>query len=104
MSVTDNNFAGKVVEKKRQKLALPPLYKVLLHNDDYTTMDFVIIILERVFNKDSEEAGQIMLNVHQHGLGIAGVYPLDIAETKIILVHDMAKKNEYPLKCSLEKE
>ena len=81
----------------------PSLFKVLLHNDDYTTMDFVIMILGTVFNKDTTEATRIMLNIHHQGVGIAGVYTKEIGETKISIVHDMARKNQYPLKCSLEK-
>lgn len=104
MSLHDKSHEGWVITEKRQKVAKPPLYKVLLHNDDYTTMDFVVLVLETVFHKSSLEAGKIMLNVHQKGIGVAGVYPRDIAETKVVLVHDMARKNEYPLKCSIEKE
>ncbi len=81
----------------------PPLYKVLLHNDDYTTMDFVIMILEYVFKKDAGEAARIMLNVHHQGVGVAGVYTREIGETKMAIVHSMARKHQYPLKCSLEK-
>ena len=87
----------------KEELKEPFLYKVLLHNDDYTTMDFVIMILETVFNKDTTEATRIMLNVHNQGVGIAGVYTREVGETKISIVHHMAKKNQYPLKCSLEK-
>jgi ATP-dependent Clp protease adaptor protein ClpS len=89
--------------RDKEELQEPSLYKVLLHNDDYTTMDFVIMILETVFKKDMPEATRIMLNVHNQGVGIAGVYTREIAETKICIVHDMARKNQYPLKCSLEK-
>lgn len=81
----------------------PSLYKVLLHNDDYTTMDFVIMILGTVFNKEITEATRIMLNVHNQGVGTAGVYTREVGETKISVVHNMARKNQYPLKCSLEK-
>lgn len=79
------------------------MYKVLLHNDDYTTMDFVIMILETVFSKDTTEATRIMLNVHNQGVGIAGVYTREVGESKIAVVHGMARKNQYPLKCSLER-
>ena len=91
-----------VIEEKEQ-VEEPPLYKVLLHNDDYTAMDFVIMVLEGVFHKSTSEATRIMLNVHQQGIGIAGIYTREIAETKINIVHDMARKNEYPLHCSMEK-
>jgi len=91
--------------RKREKTELqePPLYKVLLHNDDYTTMDFVVMILETVFHKDTSEATRIMLNIHHQGLGIAGVYTREIGETKVAIVHDMARNKQFPLKCSLEK-
>ena len=82
----------------------PPRYRVLLHNDDYTTMDFVVMILQSVFNKDTEEATRIMLNVHQQGVGIAGVYTREIGETKVTIVHRLAKKYQFPLKCTLEKD
>lgn len=102
MSITDNERKGGVATKPENRVEEPPLFKVLLHNDDYTTMDFVIEILEGVFHKASEEATRIMLNVHQQGIGVAGVYSRDIAETKVAMVHDLARKNEHPLKCSLE--
>jgi len=94
---------GSVVTERKQQTKRPSMYKVLLHNDDYTTMDFVVMVLETVFHKSAEEATLIMLNVHEQGVGVAGVYPRDVAETKVILVHDLARKNEYPLKCSVEK-
>jgi len=89
--------------QEKEEVKEPSLYKVLLHNDDYTTMDFVVMVLETVFNKDATEATRIMLNVHNQGVGIAGVYTREVGETKIAVVHDMARKNQYPLKCSLEK-
>lgn len=94
---------GAVVVEKRQQTKKPSMYKVLLHNDDYTTMDFVVMVLETVFHKGRTEANLIMLNVHQQGVGMAGIYPRDVAETKVVLVHDLARKNEYPLRCSMEK-
>ncbi len=103
MGLPYKDFQDSVVTEKRQKTKKPSLYKVLLHNDDYTTMDFVIMVLETVFQKNSVEANKIMLNVHQQGVGVAGIYPRDIAETKVILVHDLARKNEFPLRCSIEK-
>ena len=81
---------------------MPP-WKVLLHNDDYTSMEFVVTILERVFHKSTPEATRIMLNVHQQGIGLAGVFTREIAETKVTVVHDLARKNEFPLRCSMEK-
>ncbi len=79
------------------------MYKVLLHNDDYTTMDFVVMVLETVFGKNTDEATRIMLNVHNQGQGVAGIYTREIGETKVAVVHRMARKNQFPLKCSLEK-
>lgn len=79
------------------------MYKVLLHNDDYTTMDFVVMVLELVFHKDKTEANRVMMNVHHRGVGIAGIFSRDVAETKIAIVHELAHRNEFPLKCSLEK-
>ena len=103
MSGPDRQSEGWVVTQKRKKIAEPPLYKVLLHNDDYTTMEFVILILERVFQKTTAEATRIMLNVHTQGIGVAGVYPREIAEMKVAAVLDLARKNEYPLLCTMEK-
>ncbi|MBI5556948.1 MAG: ATP-dependent Clp protease adapter ClpS [Deltaproteobacteria bacterium] len=102
MSVPDKKTAGGVLAEEKQKVLEPPLFKVLLHNDDYTTMDFVIMILETVFHKDTGEATRIMLNVHQQGVGLAGIYTREIADTKIHIVHDLARRNEFPLKCSME--
>ena len=82
----------------------PPMYKVLLHNDDYTTMEFVVEILMLVFNKTPEAAVRIMLNVHQKGVGICGVYTFEVSETKVNTVHSLARENGFPLKCSMEKE
>ncbi len=97
------SIQDEILTRKKEELQEPPLYKVILHNDDYTTMDFVVMILETVFGKDSAEATRIMLNVHHQGQGIAGIYTREIGETKIAVVHRMARKNQYPLKCSLEK-
>jgi len=98
-----NNTAEVVKERGRTGTDEPSLYKVLLHNDNYTSMDFVVIILEKVFGKSTAQATRIMLQVHHDGVGVAGVYTREIAETKISLVHDLARKNEFPLKCTLEK-
>ncbi len=103
MSNTYQDQEGLVVTEKHQKLEEPSLYKVLLHNDDYTTMDFVVHILEVVFHKSHTESTTIMMSVHQKGIGVAGIYTREIAETKIATVHDMAQKNEFPLKSSMEK-
>jgi ATP-dependent Clp protease adaptor protein ClpS len=103
MSKKGRDFEGWVLSDEKTRVTEPPLYKVLLHNDDYTSMEFVVLLLEKIFHKSTAEATRIMLNVHQQGLGIAGVYLKEIAETKVAIVHDLAKKNEYPLKCSIEK-
>jgi ATP-dependent Clp protease adaptor protein ClpS len=92
------------ITKSKEKLEKPPLYKVLLHNDDYTTMEFVVFVLISVFNKSEEDAFVIMLKVHNEGIGIAGVYPYEIAETKAEKVMALARQNEYPLLCTVEEE
>ncbi len=90
--------------KERQEVKTPPLYKVFLINDDYTTMEFVVHVLESVFHKPPVEATQIMLHVHKHGRGLAGVYTRELAETKIETVHGLSRGNGFPLKCAMEKE
>ncbi|MGE4504308.1 MAG: ATP-dependent Clp protease adaptor ClpS [Desulfovibrionaceae bacterium] len=82
----------------------PRRYKVLLHNDDYTTMDFVVEVLVRIFRKSESEATIIMLAVHNEGVGLCGIYPFEVAETKVETVRAMAKNAGYPLRCSMEKE
>ena len=91
-------------ERTGQETQAPALFRVLLLNDDYTTMDFVVSILESVFHKPTVEAAQIMLNVHKSGIGLAGVYTREIAETKVALVLEQAVRNGFPLKCRMEKE
>jgi ATP-dependent Clp protease adaptor protein ClpS len=103
MSRRENDFEGWVIADEKTKVKEPRLYKVLLHNDDYTSMEFVVLLLEKVFNKSTAEATRIMLNIHQQGIGVAGVFHKEIAETKVAIVHDLAQKNEYPLRCSIEK-
>ena len=90
--------------KEKVKLRKPRLYKVLMHNDNYTTMDFVVVVLKNIFNKSENEAYEIMLKIHNNGVGVCGVYPYDIAVTKVEIVHYLAKKNNFPLKCSVEPE
>ncbi len=80
----------------------PRRFKVLLHNDDYTTMDFVIYVLKKVFNKTEGEAVQIMMKVHKNGIGVCGVYTKEVAETKVIMVKNLARKEGFPLKCTME--
>ncbi|HYE64141.1 MAG TPA: ATP-dependent Clp protease adaptor ClpS [Pyrinomonadaceae bacterium] len=84
------------------RLKKPPLYKVLIHNDHYTTMEFVVFILQTVFNKPESEAIRIMLKVHIEGVGLAGIYPYEIAEMKVEKVTQLAQANEYPLLCTIE--
>lgn len=82
----------------------PAMYRVLLHNDDYTTMDFVVAVLMGVFNKSLEEATRTMLSVHQSGIGVCGVFTFEVAETKVQMVHELARENGFPLKCTMERE
>lgn len=93
-----------VIEKSTEKTKTPSMYKVFLLNDDYTTMDFVVDVLETYFALSNVEATQVMLHVHRNGRGLAGVYTRDIAETKIAQVHTAAQNNGFPLKCEMEKE
>ena len=93
-----------VAIKTRPKVKKPSMYKVLMLNDDYTPMEFVVHILERVFSKNADEATQIMLHVHQKGVGVCGVYTYEVAETKVTQTMDLAKKHQHPLQCTLEKE
>lgn len=85
-----------------EELQEPRQFKVLLHNDDYTTMDFVIRVLRAVFNKSEPEAAQIMMNVHENGVGVCGIYSAELAETKVATVHSMARKEGFPLRSSME--
>jgi len=93
-----------VKEENRIKIKKPRMYKVIMHNDDYTTMEFVIKVLTEVFNKDAIEATKIMYDVHKKGIGIAGVYTYDIAKTKLNQAMDMAEKSGFPFKLSMEEE
>lgn len=92
----------RVREKSRSQTLQPPLFRVLMHNDDYTTMEFVVHVLEHVFRKSTVEANQIMINIHIKGIGMCGTYPFEIAETKVARVHSLAREAGYPLRCSLE--
>ena len=93
-----------VVVRTRPKTKKPSLYKVLMLNDDYTPMEFVVSVLERFFNKNHEEANRIMLHVHQRGVGVCGVFTYEIAETKVNQVMEFARRQQHPLQCTLEKE
>ena len=100
--IQDNIKRGLLLETK-PKTKKPSMYNVLLMNDDYTPMEFVVMVLEKIFNKKSEEATQIMLHVHKNGLGVCGTFTYEVAESKCKAVMDLAKKNEHPLQCTMEK-
>lgn len=102
MSVPDTYSDDEVALEKRVRVKLPRLYKVLLHNDDFTSMEFVVLVLVEIFHKNIEEATAIMLNVHNKGTGVAGIYTREICECKIDEVHDLAEENEFPLLCTME--
>jgi ATP-dependent Clp protease adaptor protein ClpS len=93
-----------VMLKTRTKTRKPAMYKVLLLNDDFTPMEFVIHVLERFFSKTKDEATEIMLHVHRRGVGLCGVFTYEVAETKVMQVMDFARANEQPLQCTMEKE
>jgi ATP-dependent Clp protease adaptor protein ClpS len=93
-----------VAAKPKPKPKKPSLYRVLMLNDDYTTMEFVIFVLEHVFGKSMEDATRIMLNIHQTGIGVCGVFTFEIAETKVYRVLDLARQHEHPLQCVMEKD
>ncbi len=93
-----------VITKTKPQTKRPSLYRVLLLNDDYTPMEFVVHVLERFFNKDHEAATRIMLHVHHHGIGECGVYTYEVAETKVTQVMDFARKHQHPLQCVMEKK
>jgi ATP-dependent Clp protease adaptor protein ClpS len=93
-----------VAVKSRPKTKKPSMYKVLMLNDDYTPMEFVIYVLESFFSMSHDEATQVMLHVHQKGVGVCGVFTYEIAETKVNQTMDLAQKNEHPLQCTIEKD
>lgn len=101
-----NNEDGQtgVIVRSRTKTKKPAMYKVLMLNDDYTPMEFVVLVLERFFAKNREEATRIMLHVHQRGVGICGVYTYEVAETKVTQTMEFARKHQHPLQCTLEKD
>ena len=99
----DNPETGLVV-KTRPRTKKPAMYKVLLLNDDYTPMDFVVQVLEQFFGKSHEEALQIMMHVHRRGVGLCGVYTFEVAETKVMQVLDFSRRHQHPLQCVMEKE
>ncbi len=104
MAGTDRRTDGEVLERTRQETKQPQLYKVLLLNDDYTTMDFVMEVLESIFNKQPAEAFRIMMAVHTQGKGLCGVYPHEVAETKVEAVAGRARENGFPLRAAMEPE
>jgi ATP-dependent Clp protease adaptor protein ClpS len=100
----ENGPGTAVITKTRPQTKRPNMYRVLLLNDDYTPMEFVVHVLERFFNKDREAATQIMLHVHHHGIGECGIYTYEVAETKVTQVMDFARKHHHPLQCVMEKK
>ena len=104
MNETDRQAGGEILERTRQETKKPELFKVLLLNDDYTTMDFVVDILESIFHKQPAEAFRIMMAVHTQGKGLCGVYPHEVAETKVAAVEDRARSNGFPLRAAMEPE
>ena len=102
----DSDDAGAgvgVATRTRAKAKKPSLYKVLMLNDDYTPMEFVVLVLKRFFRMDIEQATRVMLHVHQRGVGVCGIFPYEVAETKVNQVMDFARENQHPLQCTLEK-
>lgn len=99
----ESRFEEAPVAESEEKTEEPPLFKVLLHNDDYTTMDFVVQVLQSVFNMAADKAIQVMLNVHLTGIGVAGIYSFEIAEMKVERTTAMAREQEFPLLCTMEK-
>ena len=104
--ITENNHSDNQTllnEDVKQKIKKPSMYKVLMLNDDYTPMDFVVFLLKKIFGKSDSEATDIMLNIHKNGSGLCGYYSYEIAETKTLQVIKLAKANEHPLQCTMEK-
>ena len=100
----DRDSGTGLAVKSRAQTKKPAMYKVLMLNDDYTPMEFVVYVLEHFFNKPGDEATQIMLHVHQRGVGVCGVFTYEIAETKVSQVMDIARQNDHPLQCTIEKD
>ena len=99
----DNGQGAVVAERKTARTKPPSLYQVVMLNDDYTPMEFVVMVLQRFFRMDIEQATRVMLHVHQRGVGVCGVYTLEVAETKVTQVMDCAREHQHPLQCALEK-
>jgi ATP-dependent Clp protease adaptor protein ClpS len=104
MSDVERSTGGEVLERTRQETKKPELFKVLLINDDYTTMEFVVDVLETIFHKQPAEAYRIMMMVHTQGKGLCGVYPHEVAETKVTTVIERARENGFPLLAAMEPE
>jgi ATP-dependent Clp protease adaptor protein ClpS len=104
MTKPDPDISEDIDSKSFDEVDEPPMYRVLIHNDDYTTMEFVVDILMQIFHKSFESATKIMLSVHQQGVGLCGVYTFDVAATKVDEVHDRASEHGFPLKSTMEKE
>jgi len=102
-SDSDDNNSGMALLEAKPKLKKPPLYKVLILNDDYTPMDFVVQILQVLFSLSADKATEIMLHVHTRGVGVCGIYTRDVAETKVEQVSQLSSENQHPLKCTMEK-
>ena len=100
----DIDYDSSVITKTKPKTKKPSMYKVLMLNDDYTPMDFVVLVLQKFFKLSESEAMRVMLQVHQQGLGVCGVFTFEVAETKIHQVVEYARKHEHPLQCTLEKD
>ena len=100
--MSEIEYDEQLATKTRNKIRPPQSYKVLLHNDNYTTMEFVVFVLESVFKKSLSEATQIMFHVHENGVGVCGSYSFEVAETKVESVHGLAKEYEYPLQATME--
>jgi ATP-dependent Clp protease adaptor protein ClpS len=99
-----DGLGAATVTETKPKLQKPSLYRVLILNDDYTPMEFVVYVLERFFQKDREAATRIMLHVHQHGVGVCGVFTYEVAETKVAQVIETARRHQHPLQCTMEKD
>lgn len=102
MAINTENQRSTVLERQKSKLVPPPMYQVVLLNDDYTPMEFVVGVLQRIFGKSEEDAARIMLKVHHEGRGVCGVYPRDIAATRVEMVRQLAQARQHPLQCVME--
>ena len=100
----DDGTGTGIVAKTRPKTKKPNLYKVVLLNDDYTPMEFVVHILEKIFSKSPDQAVEVMWHVHRHGVGICGLFTFEVAETKVTQVIELARRQQHPLQCTMEKE